>query len=92
MIFRDLKIRRELNGKGKVNILKRDTTKGAINLEEKPSNRELESWKLERGKISKLCGQWKLKGDPLQWRKDLARKAGRYNKRMKIDNEEDRKK
>lgn len=90
MISRDLEIRRELNGKGEMNILKRGTTKGAINLEEKASN--LESWKLERGKISKLCGQWKLKGDPLQWRKDLARKAGRYNKRMKIDNEEERKK
>lgn len=43
MIFRDLEIRKELNGKREVNILKRDTTKGAINLEEKPSNRELES-------------------------------------------------
>lgn len=42
MISRDLEIRRELNGKGEVNILKRDTTKGAINLEEKPSNRKLE--------------------------------------------------
>lgn len=48
MIFRDLEIRKELNGKGEVNILKRDTTKGAINLEEKPSNRELEkTWKRE---------------------------------------------
>lgn len=43
MISRDLEIRRELNGKGKMNILKRGTTKGAINLEEKASNCGLES-------------------------------------------------
>lgn len=40
MISRDLEIRRELNGKGEMNILKRGTTKGAINLEEKASNLE----------------------------------------------------
>lgn len=39
MIFLDFEIRREMNGKG--TILKReDTTKGAINLEGKPSNLE----------------------------------------------------
>lgn len=89
MIFLDFEIRREMNGKG--NILKReDTTKGAINLEGKPSNleegRDLKTWERERYRNR---GQWKLKGDPLQWEKRLGTKK---QTGMKIDDEEERNK
>lgn len=71
MISRDLEIRRELNGKGKMNILKRGTTKGAINLEEKASNRGLES--LET---------WKRENIETVWTMEIERRSFTMEKRL----------